>query len=259
MSVGKAKLSILQNHWNRTSFRALDGEYLWKWWHYRRKLVGWEIFGGFFVAMAWIFLTIPIVQIAYAASKGGKRKLWIHVSMACLAITGCTTEFLTRLLEIGVWHASNWVASDFELKDWTGDGNRDFTGYKVLEIVYQVTSGTQMWMDTFEYVTLFGIFFLNFMSFKALAPDQRHPLIYALSLLLALFCFMDGLFLFLRLQNWELFSFLSNIFTVINRVILIPTWLLIMSRWLPTALSLFALENIPPPEPMEVDPEAVFN
>jgi len=258
MSVQRAKLTIMQNHWDKPTFRALDGEYLWKWWYHRRKLAEWDICAGFFMAMAWVFLAIPIVQIAYAESKGGKRKLWIHVTMACLAIIGCTTEFLTRLLEIGVWNSSNWIATNFEMKDWTEDGNRDFTGYRVLEIIYQVVSGTYLWMDAIEYLALFGIFLLNFMSIKALAPDQRHPLIYALSLALAFFCLLDGVFLLLRLQNWQLFTFIGYVFTAVNRLILIPLWLVIMAHWLPTALTLFVGE-IPSLELKEGDAEGVFN
>jgi len=251
MSVEWANTKLLQSHWDRALFRSLDGNYLWQWWYHRNTLAGWEVFSGFLCAMSWVLLAIPIVQVAYAASKAGKRKLWLHISMACLAIAGCTTEFIARLLNIGVWLSSRWIAGSFELKNWSNGDEEDYTGFKVLEIVYQVAGGATMWIDSFEYFALFGIFFLNFWSFYSLNADQRHPLTYGISLVLAVFCFCDGLFLFMRLMNWGLFTFLASTFTVINRLILIPAWLLIMSRWLPTALQVVAEQQEPSPTPKD--------
>jgi hypothetical protein len=243
MSANWANTKLLQSNWDRALFRSLDGKYLWQWWYHRDTLSGGVIFGGFLCAISWVLLAIPIAQVAYAASKGGKRMLWLHVSMVCLAFAGCTTEFIARLLDVGVWSSCRWIAGSFELKNWMNEDENDYTGFKVLEIVYQVAGGTTMWMDSFEYIALFGIFSLNFWSFRSLNTDQRHPLIYGFSLALAVSCFCDGVFLIMRFQNWGLFTFLANTFTVVNRLILIPVWLLIMARWLPTALQVASEEQ----------------
>lgn len=236
MLVYVAKHQLLLDHWNRSLARSMDGKYLWQFWYHRDTLSGWEVFASFLLVGSWVLLTIPIVQVAYAASKAGKRMLWLHVSMACLAITGCTTEFIARLLNIGIWLASRWIAGTFELKEWMNAEEQDYTGFKVLEIVYQVAEGATTWIDMFDYFALFGIFFLNFWSFYSAKAEQRNPIVYGISLTLAVFCFCDGFFLVLRFVNWKLFTFISNAFAVVNRLVLIPTWLLIMARWLPGAL-----------------------
>lgn len=66
------------------------------------------------------------------------------------------SEFLSRLMTVGMSNTAGWLAHDFNLSDWTEEGS-DGTGWRVLEMIHTVTMGLVLWIDAFEALALFGI------------------------------------------------------------------------------------------------------
>ena len=79
-----------------------------------------------------------------------------------LAIFGSLNELIARLLMVGMTNAAMWLARDFNLDDWTEEG--DGTGWRVLEMIHIVTHGMILWVDAFETLAMFGIVSILFYS-----------------------------------------------------------------------------------------------
>ena len=84
------------------------------------------------------------------------------MALAALGICGSIIELMARLIIVGMTNASQWLAKDFNLNDWseTDDG----TGWRVLEMIHIVTHGMVLWIDTFEALAFFGIVVIMFYS-----------------------------------------------------------------------------------------------
>lgn len=105
--------------------------------------------------IGWFLLAVPIVQLAWILSKGGKRKLGVHILLASLGVGGAGVECFARLMMVGLSNASFWLAKDFNLDSWDSEG--DGTGWRVLEMIHIVTRGLTLWVDAFEALALFGV------------------------------------------------------------------------------------------------------
>jgi len=250
----------LQSDFSSVDFYGLDGPYLRLWWVHRRELAYYTVTGGFFQAISWALFLIPIFQVIYIMSNGGKRKMWLHTTMGCLALSGCITQLVSRLIRMGVYNTANWINMQFNVRDWgtRSDGERDWYGIKVLEMVYQIAGDMTQWSEACTYLILFGIFVLNFISVRTLNAELYQTLgirLAGLGLFIAMLCFIDAMFLMLRWQDWNFFTQLASSLTVINRVFLIPIWVIILSFRLPGALSLMEEQQRAVEEALKAPPQ----
>lgn len=222
-----------------TTYRELDPKFLEEHWQDRRDLTGLHMAGSFIIAISWVLMTIPILQSAFILSAGGKRHLWSHTMMAVLAISAATTEFVARLMHVGSWNTGNWISKDFYLDDWGGNAdNPNGIGWKSLEVTYQLTQGQILWVDGWEYFALFGILFLNFLSIRtSRAGILGDEMCWGgMGLFIGLLSLADFVFLVLRFKNWDTFNLVSILMTIMIRLILLPTWLLLLAFKLPPAV-----------------------
>ena len=112
--------------------------------------------------LGWFLLAVPIVQLAWILSKGGKRKLGVHILLASLGVGGAGVESFARMMMVGLSNTSMWLAKDFNLDSWDSEG--DGTGWRVLEMIHIATRGLILWVDAFEALALFGVTVLLFYS-----------------------------------------------------------------------------------------------
>jgi hypothetical protein len=96
---------------------------------------------GVIKTLAWFSFMVPILQVAWILSRGGKRKLGCHAFMSSLVIAGTLTEVISRLMLIGSYQATNWIAKDFNLYNWTDRVNDDMIGWRVLQIAFIIVEG----------------------------------------------------------------------------------------------------------------------
>jgi hypothetical protein len=223
-------------------YHALDHDYLVKHWQDRRDLTGLHMAGSFICAVSWVLITIPVLQAAFVLSNGGKRYLWFHTVMCVLAVSAATTEFVARLMHVGSWNTANWISLDFYLGDWGGEvTNPNGIGWKVLEITYQLVQGEILWVDGWEYFALFGILFMNFLSVRTSTTGLlgNEMCWGGMGLFIGLLSLADFVFIFIRFKNWATYNLVSLIMTILIRLILLPSWLLLLAFKLPPAVEEF--------------------
>jgi len=210
---------------------SLDSDQIQRRWMHRRNIAPLDQTSHIFNAFAWLFFLTPILQLAWALSRGGKRRVGIHTAIAGFAILGCMTEILSRLLLFGGWGSANWIADSFVLTGWSGGDDDDTIGWKTLEITYTIMHGMLRWVDAFEWICLFVIMILLYFSIATqVMPSSGLSLNFArLGLCIAFFCVLDFATDLLELEDWRTFHKIAVYYTILNTCILLPFWLLWLS------------------------------
>lgn len=242
---------------NWDEYRKLDPDFLQEHWQDRRDLTGLHMAGSFIIAVSWVLLVIPLLQVAFVLSNGGRRMLWVHCMIAVLAVSAATTEFVARLMHVGSWNTGNWISSDFYLEDWGGDvATPNGIGWKSLEITYQLTQGMILWVDGWEYFAIFGIGFCTFLSIRTSSRGilGQEMCWGGMGLFIGLLSLADFVFLILRFMNWDTYNLVSILMTIMIRLIFLPCWLLLLAFKLPPAVQEFNERKAGPlTEPLTYD------
>jgi len=191
---------------------------------------------GLLSAVAWFLFCIPVINVAWILSHGGKRRVGMHVLIGALAVGGSIAELMARLMMVGVTNVSHWLAKDFNLDHWLGEETNDGTGWKVLEMGYLLSHGIILWIDAFEWLALCGVLVLIFYSVRTdegrCAFGRKWSM---LGLAIGILCLFDFVAEVLRLESWGTFMIVSIVISVINTLILMPIWLVMLGRQLPFA------------------------
>jgi len=210
---------------------SLDSDFIERQWMHRRDIAPLDQTSHIFNAFAWLFFLTPILQLAWALSRGGKRKIGIHTAIAGFALIGCTTEILSRLLLFGGWGSASWIADSFVLTGWSSSGgdNDDTIGWKTLEIIYTIMNGMLLWVDAFEWICLFVIMILIYFSIGTQHNCGLSLGFGRLGLSIAFFCVLDFASDLFKFEDWRTFQRLTIGSTILNTCILLPLWLLWLS------------------------------
>jgi hypothetical protein len=129
---------------NYESLKQLDADYLIsRWLGQDARTSRLALSAGVIKTLAWFTFMIPILQVAWILSRGGKRKLGCHAVMSSLVLCGTLAEGISRLMLIGSYNAANWVAKDFNLYNWTDRVNDDMIGWRVLQIAFILVEGKE--------------------------------------------------------------------------------------------------------------------
>lgn len=103
-------------------------------------------------AIALFFIFVPIIQVSWILSNGGKKRLSTHVAICVLAIAGGMCELVVNLMMIGTNSMTAWLASSFNLDDWDSEG--DGQGWRVLELMtmmMRVSKSIELLLNFFFY------------------------------------------------------------------------------------------------------------
>lgn len=128
---------------NAEAMQDLDPDYLSEKW-----LAGDEtvnrlfLWAGLLKTTAWFIFMVPILNLAWILSRGGRRKLGTHAAISALTLAGSMAELISRLMLIGSYNTARWIANGFNLSDWTEDGD-DNIGWRALEVAYIIVEGEQ--------------------------------------------------------------------------------------------------------------------
>lgn len=136
---------------------------------------------------------------------------------------------------VGSSSASEWISKDFNLGNWLGGSEDDDLGWKVLEVVHLVSRGMLLWVNAVEYLFLFVIFALLFISVRS-QKNQIFTTRWAyLGSFLALLSIIDFAAEVLRFESWRTFSRISWLIGILSRLILFPVWLVWLGKQMPGA------------------------
>jgi len=229
----------------------LDTEYIEIQWGLRLDKTDLRSAIGVLNVVAWLFFTVPMLQVGWILSKGGKEKLSSCFLLMGLAVAGCTVEIVARLMLEGSSHAGRHLVNKYELNDWP----EPFIGWKVLELLHIVTDSMSMWVNAFEWISLSGVLALVFVASyneinAATGYSSFGKLWSQFSLLISTLCWFDFLAEVLRLVDWVYFSRLATGVSIVNTLLFLPIWLLVLGLHLPAARAQFEVNIVKTSEPV---------
>jgi hypothetical protein len=162
------------------------------------------------------------------------------VSIAVLALGGSFLEIVARVMTIGATSAIHWLGSGyFNLDHWTdgedsaaATGAPDLLGWRTLEVITVVVNGLSAWVDAMEWLFLSAILLL---VYRSVASHNNTTSAWSmrwatLGLFIGALSFVDLSFNVLRFQSWRTFSVLALMLTTLTRLVLMPVWLVWLSR-----------------------------
>ena len=227
-----------RDHYDYDSHLELDPDYLKQEWAWiidqRPKWLSAGVING----LAWFFFCFPMLQLAWILSQRGSKSLWMHIAIAVLALVGAFTEWISRFLYIGASMAMQMLVTKFNLSDWIGDNGNDDIGYRTLEVTHIVVRGMVTYIDAFEWICLFLIMVFVHISVR---QWRTHDAVTfgafwnALGLFIGLLAVLDFVAEVLRLDGFRLFGQIAFWYAAVNRLLLIPAWLIMLGLRLPYA------------------------
>ena len=194
--------------------------------------------------LAWFALSFPMLQLAYALNRqkgpGTSRNVWLHTGMVVLTLGGALTEWIGNFLLLGATLSMELMATSFNLDTWIRGQVNDETGWRTLELVAFTVRGMTTWVDAFEWISLSLLMIFTFAAVKRhrrLDPDVFGAGWNGIGLFLGLMCLLEFVTEVLRSNNWRVFSQLALWYGSMNRLVLLPFWLMVLGMRLPHALA----------------------
>jgi hypothetical protein len=228
-----------RSHFDWETYKTLDPDYLQEEWDFRISKKGIFLASGFLNAIAWMVFAYPIIQMAWLLSKQGKQGISINISIMILALGGAITEWLSSLFWIGMNVASTHLVQKFNLDDWLRDdlgSPTDGMGWRALEVTHIDASGFIWFTDAFEWICLSGIFILTFVSVRQWRMQDQTSFgarWNGLGLFIGLLCVMEFVSEILRFEGFRIFGPIALVYSILNRLLLIPAWIISLGFLLP--------------------------
>lgn len=208
----------------------------------RSSIQGLEDVASMCRAIALFSLFVPIFQVCWILSRGGKCRIINHITIVVLALAGGLCELLSSLMMTGTRSMASFLSRRFELNDWEvcGDNGDDGIGWRVLEMSYMMNVGLTVWVNAFEWICLTGIFTLLLIDVLAehrVLKEDANSFTKnwaILGFIIGIFGLYEFVSDIMRAFNWRFFSSVSHTITIINLWVLIPIWLTMLGMKLPT-------------------------
>lgn len=229
-------------HWDWETYQTLDPEYLETEWDYRLNSRGLWIASSFLNAIAWLAFAYPVLSMAWLLSKQGTQGMGYNLPIMMFAVGGALTEWLANLFWIGMTMASGKLAKEFNLDEWVRDdvsGSDEGLGWRSLEVNHITGSGFIWFVDAFEWLCLAGLFLFTFMSVRLWRKEDATsfgPRWNSLSLFISLICVLEFVAEVLRFEGFRSLGPIVLVYAILNRLFLIPVWLISLGFILPRAM-----------------------
>ncbi|CAJ1958756.1 unnamed protein product [Cylindrotheca closterium] len=240
------------------TYTTLDPGFISAQWETRISRHNLFLASGFMNTIGWLFLAYPILQMAWILSKGGSRALVLNVVIGLLCLAGAITELISNFVWLGMSYMSEYMVYLYGINPNEGDWldrpdmpDDDGYGWRVLEMVHIVCRGFIIYVDSFEWIALAGVFIFTFASVRGwLQEDQTSfgSRWNTLGLFIGFVCILEFVAEILRFEenmrfSSRIFGIVSIIYAVLNRIIFIPAWILSLGVMIPRATMKMAFEN----------------
>lgn len=136
--------NVVYRDFDHKLWKALDSDYIQETWEFRRQIAPLQSTSNIFNMFAWLFFALPMLQLCWTLSRGGKRKVGIHAAIAVLCVAGSFSEIVSRLFMFGAYGSASWISTSFNLDYWAnneGSGVKDGIGWKSLEVGWMLIEG----------------------------------------------------------------------------------------------------------------------
>jgi hypothetical protein len=226
-------------HFDYTTYTELDPTYIQQEWEWRIDNRPKLLAAGTINSLAWFFLMFPLLQLSWILSLRGSKWIGLHIGIGVLALTGSFTEWISHFLYMGATMATELLAKDFNLDNWITTDSDDEIGWRALEVTHIVTYGLVAFADACEWIILSVILVLVHISVKRWRRNVDGTTFgacwNALGLFIALMCVLEFVAEVLRLDSYRTFGQIAFWYSAVNRLVLMPSWLIMLGMRLPHA------------------------
>lgn len=226
-------------HFDYDLYTDLDPGYIQMEWGFRVTGRPLYLSAGILNTVAWFFLMFPIVQLSWILSQKGTKWISLHVAITILVLTGSLTEWISHVLYIGSSMTSELLVRQFNLDSWITPNSEDAIGWRTLEITHIVTYGFISMIGAIEWIFLAMVLFLIHISvwrWRRNVDSTTFGSVWnALGLFIGLMCVLEFVAEVLRLDGYKTFGLIAFWYSGVNRLVLIPTWLILLGCRLPYA------------------------
>jgi len=204
-----------------------------------------ELASEFIKGIFWIVFCLPIIEMAWILSKGGKRALVWNLGIMLFVLGGSWTKWFSAIFWSGMYICFFQVAAYFNLENWLNSElanqfniDEDGIGWRVLEVNYMVSRGLVWIVNSVEWVCLAAIFSFTFVSvFQWRKEDDTSfgAKWNALGLFIGLLALVEFASEMVGFEGYKVAWIFVVLYAALNRLILIPVWIIILGFQLPKA------------------------
>jgi len=209
---------------------------------------GLEYAAGFLKGAFWVVFSLPVVELAWVLSRKGTRSMGCNMGIMIFALAGSWSKWFTSIFWNGMYISFIQLAKNFNLEDWLnsraaaqfGLDGEDGVGWRVLEVNYIVTRGLVVVVNAVEWVCLAIIFTLTFLSVKEWRKEDRSSFggkWNSLGLFIGILAVIEFALEIVGVEGVGLAWVFYILYSALNRLILIPLWIIILGFQLPRATS----------------------
>lgn len=168
------------------------------------------------------------------------------------------TEWLANMLWLGMCLVTKQVVEKYNLENWLRDDLQDIDdatqpfddglGWRTVEVNQIVGSGFVWFVDSIEWVFLALIFFTSFLSVSQFRKKDTTTFSgrwNGLGLFISLLSLLDFITEVLRFDGFRAFGPIALIYAAINRILLIPIWILGLGIMLRRATAKLEMDENP--------------
>jgi len=207
-----------------------------------------EYAAGFLKGAFWIVFSLPVVEMAWVLSRKGTRSLGCNIGIAVFALAGSWSKWFTAIFWNGIYISFIQLSKNFNLDDWLSttlanqfdlDGE-DGIGWRVLQVNYLVTRGLPVVVSAVEWLCLAVIFTLSFFSVMEWRKEDLSSFggkWNALGLFIGILCLVEFILEIVGVEGQGLAWVFFILYSALVRLILVPTWIIILGFQLPMATS----------------------
>ncbi len=201
---------------------------------------------GYLNAAFWIIFTLPVIELAWILSRSGTQALVWNAGIVAFVLGGAWTEWFSTIFWVGMNSASYNVAMYFNLEEWLrpdiaaqfGLTDGDGLGWRDLELNYIAASGTVWFVGIFEWLCLAGIFTFSFFSVLQWRKQDQSSFgarWNGLGLFIGLLALVEFAIEIVLFEGYEVAGAILLLYMALNRLILIPAWMISLGYQLPRA------------------------
>lgn len=205
-----------------------------------------ELASGFLKGIFWILFCLPMIEMAWVLSKGGKRNLAWNFGIMLFTLGGVWTKWFSSIFWNGMYISFHQITTYFNLEDWLNQASKnqynidgeDGIGWRALEVNYIISRGLVWVVNAVEWICLAAIFSFTFVSvfYWRKEDDTSFGAKWnSLGLFIGLLALVEFSSEMVGFEGYYVAWIFVVLYAAINRLILIPVWIIILGFQLPKA------------------------
>jgi hypothetical protein len=231
---------------DRETYKQLLPDFIADDWYEKIDTRALYLASGFLKGTFWIVFCLPIIEMAWVLSKGGKCGLVWNLGIILFVLGGSWTKWFSAIFWNGMYISFLQISKNFNLDVWLStllaeqyqiDGE-DGIGWRALEVNYMVSRGLVWIVNAVEWLCLAAIFSFTFVSvFQWRKTDETSfgAKWNALGLFIGMLAIVEFVAEIIGFEGYRVAWIFVVLYAALNRLILVPIWIIILGFQLPNA------------------------